>query len=385
MKLLDYIQGLRKGKEAHRLEKESMKDPFLADALDGFQQVQGDHASKIEQLRQQVSSRTSRQRRMSAWGWSVAACLLVGVGVGGYYLLFLQKDIDIQKVETLVRTTPVIQLEDTLPAITGKDTVQAIIPKQDHRRDIIAKVQEPPLEEMDALEMKEIQVTPNKIQVASSTTPQTQIKLSQPAAQKEIVQGKVIDENGEPIIGASVYYKGTNIGTITDTNGEFSLKKNNRNQVLTAQYIGYDSVNLPIDSSRNMLIAMNTDKTKLEEVVVIGYGRQKKSTLTGRSIETNFSSKVPNNTKDKEPVPLIGKKEFKKYLKENLIRPTDEACKGCEGKVTVTFFVDSNGKPQHIIVTESLCESADKEAIRLIQEGPKWTVSQLPVTVEIKF
>ena len=41
MKLLDYIRGLRKGKEAHRLEKESMKDPFLADAMDGYHQVEG--------------------------------------------------------------------------------------------------------------------------------------------------------------------------------------------------------------------------------------------------------------------------------------------------------------------------------------------------------
>ena len=43
MKLLDYIRGLRKGKEAHRLERESMQDPFLADAMDGYSQVEGNH------------------------------------------------------------------------------------------------------------------------------------------------------------------------------------------------------------------------------------------------------------------------------------------------------------------------------------------------------
>ena len=51
MRLSDYIQGLRKGKEAHRLEKESMKDPFLADAIDGYNQVEGNHEQRIEQLR----------------------------------------------------------------------------------------------------------------------------------------------------------------------------------------------------------------------------------------------------------------------------------------------------------------------------------------------
>ena len=55
MKLLDYIRGLRKGKEAHRLEKESMKDPFLADAMDGYGQVEGNHEQRIGQLRMRSS------------------------------------------------------------------------------------------------------------------------------------------------------------------------------------------------------------------------------------------------------------------------------------------------------------------------------------------
>ena len=51
MKLLDYIRGLRKGKEAHRLEKESMKDPFLADAMDGYGQVEGNHEGIFQRNR----------------------------------------------------------------------------------------------------------------------------------------------------------------------------------------------------------------------------------------------------------------------------------------------------------------------------------------------
>ena len=47
MKLLDYIRGLRKGKEAHRLEKESMKDPFLADAMDGYGQVEDRKSTRL--------------------------------------------------------------------------------------------------------------------------------------------------------------------------------------------------------------------------------------------------------------------------------------------------------------------------------------------------
>ena len=61
MKLLDYIRGLRKGKEAHRLERESMQDPFLADAMDGYSQVEGNHEQRIEKLRMQVSAHSAKK------------------------------------------------------------------------------------------------------------------------------------------------------------------------------------------------------------------------------------------------------------------------------------------------------------------------------------
>lgn len=53
--LMQYIQGPRKGKDAHRLEKEAMKDPFLSDALDGFQAVKGNHVESIEEMRRRIS------------------------------------------------------------------------------------------------------------------------------------------------------------------------------------------------------------------------------------------------------------------------------------------------------------------------------------------
>lgn len=70
-------------------------------------------------------------------------------------------------------------------------------------------------------------------------------------------------------------YKGTNIGTITNMNGEFSLVKKDDKKRLTAEYIGYDPVEIRVDTSRTMLIAMNENKQTLNEVVVVGYGAKK--------------------------------------------------------------------------------------------------------------
>ena len=90
MKLLDYIRGLRKGKEAHRLERESMQDPFLADAMDGYSQVEGNHEQRIEKLRMQVSAHSAKKKNTRAITWSIAACLAIGFGISSYFL-FLKK------------------------------------------------------------------------------------------------------------------------------------------------------------------------------------------------------------------------------------------------------------------------------------------------------
>ena len=84
--LMQYIQGSRKGKKAHRLEKEAMKDPFLSDALDGYQAVEGNHVESIEEMRRRISRRT-RSHRNSITKWSIAASLLICLGFGSYFWL----------------------------------------------------------------------------------------------------------------------------------------------------------------------------------------------------------------------------------------------------------------------------------------------------------
>ena len=86
MNLLAYIQGKRKGKEAHRIEKEAMRDPFLAEALEGYDEVKADHAGRIARLRNCMPSsvRSAVQQKMYI---GIAASLLFFLTVGGYFLL----------------------------------------------------------------------------------------------------------------------------------------------------------------------------------------------------------------------------------------------------------------------------------------------------------
>ena len=377
MRLSDYIQGLRKGKEAHRLEKESMKDPFLADAIDGYNQVEGNHEQRIEQLRIQISARSTKKRNTYAIIWSVAACLVIGFGISSYFL-FLK--------ETPEPVIPIIPQKEIalVPTKTKTDStpISPVSTKQADKKDIIAKsrttISKPPSAPITTMPMEEetsdqmVAATDEEVIMTTGASDPESVKKMRIAKMaviptNDIIKGKVTDQKGEPLIGASVMYKGTNIGTVTDVNGEFSLLKKAENKQLTAQYIGYDPVEVPIDTSRTMLIAMNEDQKGLSEVVVVGHGVNKKA------------------NKDNTPQPVDGKRKYLKYLKKNLVRPTDETCAQVKGKVVLTFLVNRDGRPFHIKVKKSLCESSDKEAIRLVQEGPDWTYGNKQAEVTVKF
>ena len=94
------------------------------------------------------------------------------------------------------------------------------------------------------------------------------------------VTGTVTDENGEPLIGASVFVKGTTEGAITDLDGEFSVTVP-EDATLVISYIGYLSQEVMPGIRNNLNITLQPDKTVLDEVVVIGYGTVKRKDLTG--------------------------------------------------------------------------------------------------------
>lgn len=100
--------------------------------------------------------------------------------------------------------------------------------------------------------------------------------------QQQKVTGTVTDvSTGEPIIGANIIVEGTTLGVTTDVNGAFSIELSNANAVLVVSYIGYNTERISLSGQSALEIRLVPDITKLEEVVVIGYGTQKKSDITG--------------------------------------------------------------------------------------------------------
>lgn len=122
-------------------------------------------------------------------------------------------------------------------------------------------------------------------------------KDSAPRVSQQVnkVSGTVTDEHGEPIIGANVVVKGTSNGTITDVDGRFSIEAS-QDDVLQISYIGYLSEEATVSGNQVLNIRLREDTQKLEEVVVIGYGTQRRSNISGAI------SKISSEAIESKPV-----------------------------------------------------------------------------------
>ena len=102
----------------------------------------------------------------------------------------------------------------------------------------------------------------------------------QSVMQAGTVKGQVVDAAGEPVIGATVQVKGTTNGTITDFDGNFILNNVPEKGILVISYIGYKAQEVNISGKTSIKVVVKEDTEVLDEVVVVGYGAQKKASLT---------------------------------------------------------------------------------------------------------
>lgn len=101
------------------------------------------------------------------------------------------------------------------------------------------------------------------------------------SAQGLTIKGTVVDGTGEPLIGASVLVKGSTNGTSTDLDGNYTLHNVDKNATLEFRYVGYSTKEIAVKGQTKIDVTLTEDSAVLEDLVVIGYGTQKKSDVTG--------------------------------------------------------------------------------------------------------
>ena len=135
--------------------------------------------------------------------------------------------------------------------------------------------------------------TTSQIAVADSYEKNAVTATQQSKTEK--ITGKIVDESGEAIIGASVKVQGSTIGTITNMEGEFMIPNVPNKAVLEISYIGYKPLEVAVGKSKDLRITMEEDTKTLDEVIVVGYGTtsKRKTTAAIASVNTEDIIKAP--------------------------------------------------------------------------------------------
>lgn len=167
------------------------------------------------------------------------------------------------------------------------------------------------------------------------------------------VTGKVVDAKGEPVIGATIMEKGTTNGTITDFDGNFTLNVSD-NSMLEVSYVGYQTQSVKAIFGKNLAVTLREDTELLDEVVVVGYGTQKKVNLTGA-------------------VNQVSGKEVKKITTPNTV-------KSLQGMSPGLTIIDNGGAPGNdspTIFLRGIGTPNDSSPLILV-DGVEMSLSSIP-------
>lgn len=171
-------------------------------------------------------------------------------------------------------------------------------------------------------------------------------------AQDKTVTGVVLDKTGETVIGASVLVKGTTNGTITDVDGNFTLKNVQEDAVLQVSFVGYKAQDVALKGQSNIKVTLEEDTEVLDEVVVIGYGSVKKSSLTG----------------------AVAKMDAKSIQDRPLARP-ETALQGQLAGVSVRSITGEPGADMQIRVRGAASVNANSDPLYVVDGVPMTTLS----------
>jgi hypothetical protein len=163
--------------------------------------------------------------------------------------------------------------------------------------------------------------------------------------------------------------------TTADSTGKFKLLFNDTSLTATIAMIGYKTKISRLSYKNEQTIVMEPDNQSLNEVVVLSKGARRKNKELSPAVR--LERKVPGITvNNSASEPVIGWQEFHQYLQDNIYIPEDVEGMGFKVKVVLSFEINKRGKPQKIKIEQTLCPACDREAVRLITQGPKWKYIQ---------
>lgn len=414
-----YIKGELSPAERNALERKALHDPFLADALEGAEEIKANEFTKdVAELQAKIAS----EKRTT---WSLPLRIAAAIAVVGVSAFLVWNELNSEETQS-----PDLALEKTQQApapITTEDSVASggevssqpktppALTVSPNDRDVasraagptttetkpqetnadlknepapivaeedVAKAEKEKADELKAAESLAQAEVADKAAREIVTDDVAKEKLTKTDARKKssykdaapaatesraaglaaspanIIRGRVTSaEDGSPLPGVNVIIKNSAKGTATDANGNYQITTDQANPTLVYSFIGLNSKEVKADQ-QELNVQMTLDNAQLSEVVVTGYGVKKEE----ESLPPTFEFAHPEN----------GNRAFKQYLEKNIRYPEQAKTNKVEGRVTVEFTIQADGTLSNFTVIRGIGSGCDEELIRLIKEGPKW-------------
>ncbi|HEX6845734.1 MAG TPA: TonB family protein [Chitinophagaceae bacterium] len=415
-----YWKGRLSSAEMHAIEKAAMDDPFLADALEGYKDVNL-AAAGLETLKEKIDKRSgasvpvvSLKRKRFTWIKAAAAIIII-VGAG----LLIQQlfstrnneslatfDTKEKQSENIKQVPPIVQdsinknqniqaMADTPAKSEQKASLSATINsavakpddtnKKNDESDIVLQKNEPVnvtagLETFANAERKN-EAAKEKSDAGRSPDDSTELNdkktdglrsVAKPQAKQANYEAdrfgnltlnntynyRVVDAQNNPVPFANVMNTRDNVGTYTDIRGHFNLVSSDSVLNVQIKSLGYNAANYK-------LVPGNTQPGDL----VLKEDERTETLVQNRKVVSSVSRKDSADIEE----PEVGWGNYNTYVANNIQIPETVRAKNIRSNVELSFDIDKTGQPINIKVTRSSqCKECDEEARRLLKEGPKW-------------
>ena len=358
-----YHSGAMPPEERHALEKAALEDPFLADALEGYAHSK-DPGNELNEIRMRLDEKRKQQKFFSIFSlssggwWKIAAMFILFAGVG--YFFYATNSGKESSLVVKNENPPTLSLAKDYTTVTEDNIAFEKAPSEK-----------------------------NENNTAKLPSPST--KSMQPSPYKKTLPGKIRNEKEKTISGERLEAKKEDVITMNSavaipsniTRKDSEEKTFFRSQETTA--LVTPSAHL-YDGDTGNTVAMNKKNATPNEVVVTGYGTHRKKSITGADSEKLEGKVSGAEVLSASPYPKEGKENFDQYIKDNAVPVFDSSGERITANILLLFTLNKKGKPAHIKVLESSCPACEKEATRLLEDGPTWIGKRGDSgTVRIKF
>ncbi len=397
--LRKYLQGKLPPDEAHQIEKLILNDPFYQEALDGMESMgEQDLEQDLKDLSSQIRKRTQLPKESRSFNFYRIAAAIILLAAFSYIIIYTTSRMEeVSKNETLSQKQDAIEEDQQVHDEAAEGEVEALdksIDRDDlqtRKSDsgIAAAKQDSPVQNLNESASEELTETTEEI------IPKVGKRTDEDVPTSEFIEPEP-SEPEEESIDRAIPKKQKVEYTLPTEEDSYALKADQDQDINfeeeKAEFVIVEEENLNVQSDQLKITKEEqgpesekslTEPAPISNDIIQTSGRDRKDSKVARQSESQSSdaaktagapSSISETAAEEilKPVPVNGYEDYSDYIKENLIYPERARNEGIEGMVKLGFIINKDSIPDKVRITQSLSPDCDKEAIRLLEEGPKW-------------